>query len=140
MAILQPNQSIFFVLSVELDLIFQALTPYMQSPVENLSNNKNIGRLLGPALGDQTQGSFSISLWKNAFQDAAQRLCPVRAGGHECGCLPVLARMVCNFCHSSSFVLCFNSLSRVSVCKLKLLISYPQVFFSRQTLSTSATA
>lgn len=81
----------------------------MQSPVEDLSNNKSIGRLLGPALGDQKQGSFSINLWKNAFQDAAQRLCPVRAGGHECGCLPVLARMVCNFFYVSFFVISFNS-------------------------------
>ena len=66
----------------------------MQSPSENMSTNKNGGRLLGPALGDQQQGSFSINLWKKAFQDAFQRLFPVRAGGHECGCLPVLARMV----------------------------------------------
>lgn len=74
--------------------VLQALTPNMQSPADNLSNNKTTGRLLGPALGDQQQGSFSINLWKNAFQDASQRLCPVRAGGHECGCLLVLARMV----------------------------------------------
>ena len=66
----------------------------MQSPTENMSSSKTVGRLLGPALGDQQQGSFSINLWKIAFQDASQRLCPVRAGGHECGCLPVLARMV----------------------------------------------
>jgi len=75
-------------------LFFQALTPYMQSPVGN-SSNKSIGKLMGPALGDHNQGNFSINLWRNAFQDAFQRLCPVRAGGHECGCLPVLARMVC---------------------------------------------
>lgn len=77
-------------------LCFQALTPYMQSPVGD-SSNKSIGKLMGPALGDQNQGNFSINLWRNAFQDASQRLCPVRAGGHECGCLPVLARMVCVF-------------------------------------------
>lgn len=93
---------------------WQALTPYMLSPVENLSNNKNIGRLLGPALGDQTQGSFSISLWKNAFQDAAQRLCPVRAGGHECGCLPVLARMVMEQCIARLDVAMFNAILRES--------------------------
>jgi hypothetical protein len=75
-------------------LCFQAFTPNMQSLADKMSTNKTIGRLLGPALGDQQQGSFSITLWKNAFQDALQQLCPVRAGGHECGCLPVLARMV----------------------------------------------
>ncbi|WVZ26168.1 hypothetical protein V8G54_004712 [Vigna mungo] len=63
---------------------WQALTPYMQSPVGD-SSNKSIGKLVGPALGDQNQGNFSINLWRNAFQDAFQRLCPVRAGGHECG-------------------------------------------------------
>lgn len=46
-------------------------------------------------LGDQEQGSFSIELWKKAFKDAFERLCPIRAGGHECGCLPLLARLVC---------------------------------------------
>lgn len=83
-------------------LHLQALTPHMQPAV--LLTNKSVGKLLGPALGDQKQGCFSINLWKNAFQDACQRLCPVRAGGHECGCLPVLARMV-TFC--TSFVLQF---------------------------------
>ena len=75
---------------------FQALTPYMQ-PLEGLSASKTTEKLLGPALGDQQQGSFSINLWKNAFQDAFQQICPVRAGGHECGCLPVIARMVRTF-------------------------------------------
>ena len=46
-------------------------------------------------LGDQEQGNFAIDLWKKAFRDACERLCPVRAGGHECGCLPVLSRLVC---------------------------------------------
>lgn len=62
-----------------------------------LSTNKSIGKSFGPALGDQQHGSFSINLWNNAFQDAAQRLCPVRAGGHECGCLPALSRKVFSF-------------------------------------------
>lgn len=68
----------------------------MQSTIDDSTTNKGAERLLGPALGDQKQGNFSISLWKNAFHDALKRLCPVRAGGHECGCLPVLARKVCN--------------------------------------------
>lgn len=77
-----------------IDMLFQTLTPHMQPPVKDSYTNKTIERVLGPTLGDQQQGSFSINLWKNAFQDAFQRLCPVRAGGHECGCLPVIARMV----------------------------------------------
>ncbi|KAK9290799.1 hypothetical protein L1049_008977 [Liquidambar formosana] len=93
---------------------WQTLTPSMQSPIEDSCTIKSIGRLLGPALGDQQQGSFSINLWKNAFQDAFQRLCPVRAGGHECGCLPVLARMVMEQCVARLDVAMFNAILRES--------------------------
>lgn len=65
----------------------------MQSAaVKGSSSRKASGRRNG--LGDQEQGKFSIELWKKAFKDACERLCPVRAGGHECGCLPVLAKLV----------------------------------------------
>jgi hypothetical protein len=65
----------------------------MQTPVEGSSTPKT-GRVLGPSLGDQQQGTFSVNLWKAAFHDAFNRICPLRAGGHECGCLPVLAKLV----------------------------------------------
>ncbi|KAM1735873.1 hypothetical protein ACFX12_014290 [Malus domestica] len=93
---------------------WQALTPNMQSPAESSSTNKTTVRLSGPALGDQKQGSFSVNLWKNAFQDASQRLCPVRAGGHKCGCLPVLARMVMEHCVARLDVAMFNAILRES--------------------------
>lgn len=93
---------------------WQTLTPSMQSPMEDLYNTKSIGRVTGPALGDQQQGSFSINLWRHAFQDAFQRLCPVRAGGHECGCLPVLARMVMEQCVARLDVAMFNAILRES--------------------------
>ncbi|OMO57361.1 hypothetical protein CCACVL1_25810 [Corchorus capsularis] len=93
---------------------WQALTPHMQAPLEGSPASKTIGKLLGPALGDQQQGSFSINLWKNAFQDAFQRLCPVRAGGHECGCLPVIARMVMEQCVARLDVAMFNAILRES--------------------------
>ncbi|KAK4838180.1 hypothetical protein QYF36_011682 [Acer negundo] len=91
---------------------WQALTPHMQSAGESIS--KSTGKLLGPALGDQQQGNFSIDLWKNAFQDAFQRICPVRAGGHKCGCLPVLARMVMEQCVARLDVAMFNAILRES--------------------------
>ncbi|XVF07300.1 hypothetical protein REPUB_Repub06bG0126100 [Reevesia pubescens] len=91
-----------------------ALTPYMQAPVEGSSASKTIGKFLGPALGDQQQGSFSIDRWKNAFQDAFHQLCPVRAGGHECGCLPVIARMVMEQCVARLDVAMFNAILRES--------------------------
>lgn len=64
----------------------------MQSAAAKGSSRKTNVRRNG--LGDQEQGNFSIDLWKKAFKDACERLCPIRAGGHECGCLPVLARLV----------------------------------------------
>ncbi|XP_022747777.1 uncharacterized protein LOC111297325 isoform X2 [Durio zibethinus] len=93
---------------------WQALTPYMQPPLEGSSVSKTSGKMLGPALGDQQQGSFSIDLWKNAFQDALQRICPVRAGGHECGCLPIITRMVMEQCVARLDVAMFNAILRES--------------------------
>lgn len=110
-AALQKVESWIFSRIVE-SVWWQALTPHMQSPVG--STTKPIGKLLGPALGDQQQGSFSINLWKNAFQDALQKLCPVRAGGHECGCLPVLGRMVMEQCVARLDVAMFNAILRES--------------------------
>lgn len=97
---------------------WQALTPYMQSSVGDSCSNKSAGRLLGPALGDHNQGNFSINLWRNAFQDAFQRLCPLRAGGHECGCLPVMARMVMEQCIDRLDVAMFNAILRESALEI----------------------
>lgn len=84
--------------------MLQTLTPKMQSLGDEA--NQSIGKLLGPASGKQQQGNFSINLWRIAFHDAFKRLCPVRAGGHDCGCLPVLARMVCHL----SFIIIISRL------------------------------
>lgn len=43
---------------------------------------------------EDVRGDLSLDHWKKAFRDACERLCPVRAVGHECGCLPMLARLV----------------------------------------------
>lgn len=48
----------------------------------------------GPFVDDIQQAILSIEIWKQAFKDASERLCPLRAGGHECGCLPMLCRLV----------------------------------------------
>lgn len=81
----------------------QTLTPHMQpSAMKGLNSKKTHAQRSG--LGDKEHENFAIDLWKKAFQDAFERLCPIRAGGHECGCLPVLARLVCfmycNFFHN----------------------------------------
>ncbi|KAG1363863.1 hypothetical protein COCNU_11G006900 [Cocos nucifera] len=112
-AALEKIESWIFARIVE-SVWWQTLTPHMQSPVEEMYTAKGYGRLLGPALGDQQQGSFSSNLWKSAFHDAFTRLCPVRAQGHECGCLPVLARMVIEQCASRLDVAMFNAILRES--------------------------
>ncbi|CAL9245989.1 unnamed protein product [Arabidopsis halleri] len=90
---------------------WQVFTPHMQSP-ENGGNTNE--KLMGPVLGDNEQGSFSISLWKNAFKVALSRLCPMRGAGHECRCLPILAKMVMEKCIARIDVAMFNAILRES--------------------------
>jgi hypothetical protein len=51
-------------------------------------------KAVNPDLEDIKQGSISVEIWKKAFLDAYERLCPVRRLGVECGCLPMLNKMV----------------------------------------------
>lgn len=76
----------YFYLSLLKDFLFslQTVTPHMQPSAAKGSNARKI------------HGNFSVDLWKKAFKDARERLCPIRSGGHECGCLPLLARLVMN--------------------------------------------
>jgi hypothetical protein len=39
------------------------------------------------AVGNQQQTAISMDIWKKALKEALERLCPVRAAAHECGCL-----------------------------------------------------
>ncbi|CAO2207206.1 unnamed protein product [Urochloa humidicola] len=96
---------------------WQALTPHMQTPAEGSSTPK-AGRVLGPALGNQQQGTFSVNLWKAAFYDSFSRMCPLRAGGHECGCLPVLAKLVMEQCVARLDVAMFNAILRESASEI----------------------
>ncbi|KAF8399918.1 hypothetical protein HHK36_015788 [Tetracentron sinense] len=98
---------------------WQTMTPHMQSTTGQASDRsmvsssrKTYGRR--SSLGDLEQGEFSLDLWKKAFKEACERLCPVRAGGHECGCLPMLARLVMEQCVSRLDVAMFNALLRKS--------------------------
>ncbi|KAI4989786.1 hypothetical protein ZWY2020_038149 [Hordeum vulgare] len=92
---------------------WQALTPCMQTPVED-SSTPSIGKPLQQSSADQHQSTFSIDLWKTAFCDAFSRICPLRAGGHECGCLPVLAKLVMEQCVARLDVALFNAILRES--------------------------
>ncbi|KAI7724753.1 hypothetical protein M8C21_004630 [Ambrosia artemisiifolia] len=93
---------------------WQTLTPHMQSTATNasgLNSKKPSGSKNGLA---NQQGNFSIELWKKAFRDACERLCPTRAGGHECGCLPVLPRLVMEQLVDRLDVAMFNAILRES--------------------------
>lgn len=57
------------------------------------------------SLVNNERGNFSTELWKKAFKDARERLCPLRAGGHECGCLSVLVRLVWRMISDIRYVL-----------------------------------
>ncbi|XP_076914443.1 uncharacterized protein LOC143573454 [Bidens hawaiensis] len=58
------------------------------------------------------QINVSINLWQNAFYDAFKRLCPVRSTGHECGCLPELAKVVMEHCVARLDAAMFNAILR----------------------------
>lgn len=60
---------------------------------KGLGTKKTIGRR--NTSGSFEQGKLVIELWKNAFRDACERLCPIRAGGRECGCLSQVVKLVC---------------------------------------------
>ncbi|KAK7391724.1 hypothetical protein VNO78_20143 [Psophocarpus tetragonolobus] len=92
---------------------WQTLTPYMQSAAAKSSSSRKAYEKRY-RIGDQEQGSFSIDLWKRAFKDACERLCPLRTGGLECGCLPVIARLVMEQLVSRLDVAMFNAILRES--------------------------
>ncbi|KAK9117510.1 hypothetical protein Sjap_016457 [Stephania japonica] len=98
---------------------WQTFTPHMQ-PASRKANEQKIRSSLRnsfgkkPILSDQEQAHFSAELWKKAFKDACEKLCPVRAAGHECGCLPVLARLVMEQCVDRLDVAMFNAVLRES--------------------------
>ncbi|CAI8603120.1 unnamed protein product [Vicia faba] len=92
---------------------WQTLTPYMQSAAAKSSSSmKTYGKRY--TIGDHDQGNFSIDLWKRAFKDACERLCPLRAGGLECGCLHVISRMVMEQLVNRLDVAMFNAILRES--------------------------
>lgn len=60
---------------------------------DSCGSNESNGKVEAQA-EDQMQANLSLEHWKRAFTEARERVCPARAGGHACGCLPVLDRLV----------------------------------------------
>ncbi|KAK6139154.1 hypothetical protein DH2020_027103 [Rehmannia glutinosa] len=98
---------------------WQTFTPHMH-PTVSKGGYRDRGRGTKKTngrrnyLGDHEQGSFSIELWKKAFRDACERLCPIRAGGHECGCLSALVILVMEQLVNRLDVAMFNAILRES--------------------------
>nr|AMP82933.1 GPT1 [Catalpa bungei] len=90
---------------------WQTFTPHMQPTVAK-DIKKTFGRRKN--VSNHEQGKFSTELWKKAFKDACERLCPIRAEGHECGCLSVLVRMVMEQLVNRLDVAMFNAILRES--------------------------
>ncbi|KAL1135463.1 hypothetical protein V6Z11_A12G175100 [Gossypium hirsutum] len=93
---------------------WQTLTPHMQSAAAKSSSSRKTSTKRYE-LGDEEQGNFSVKLWEKAFKDACERLCPIRACGHECGCLSMLAKLVMEQLVGRLDVAMFNAILRESV-------------------------
>ncbi|KAK7377703.1 hypothetical protein VNO80_03134 [Phaseolus coccineus] len=94
---------------------WQSLTPCMHlsdAKVNRKDSSKNYKSMSSSC--DQEQGNLSLDIWKNAFREACERLCPIRAGGHECGCLSVLPRLIMEQCVARLDVAMFNAILRES--------------------------
>lgn len=87
-----------FLMESQSSLYLKTFTPRMQSTIDigepktASYKKKNFARTA--SLGNKKKENFSTEIWIKAFSDACERLCPVRAEGHGCGCLPILARLV----------------------------------------------
>ncbi|KAK6116588.1 hypothetical protein DH2020_049694 [Rehmannia glutinosa] len=98
---------------------WQTFTPHMHPTVakdsdvtSGSSSKKTCGRR--NSLVKHEQGNFSAELWKKAFKEACERLCPIRAGGHECGCLSVLVKLVMEQLVNRLDLAMFNAILRES--------------------------
>ncbi|KAJ0252552.1 EEIG1/EHBP1 protein amino-terminal domain protein [Hirschfeldia incana] len=95
---------------------WQSMTPYMQSaPVKGSMTRKVSGKR---RLGHKNQGLYAIELWKSAFKAACERLCPLRGSRQECGCLPMLAKLVMEQLISRLDVAMFNAILRESASEM----------------------
>ncbi|KAI4366798.1 hypothetical protein MLD38_022622 [Melastoma candidum] len=115
---------------------WQTFTPYMQSSGPSLCNvwgDLGSGKSNGDVINENNvgHGDFSLEIWRTAFKDALRRLCPVRSGAHECGCLQMLPRLVMEQCIARLDGAMFNAIlgesPEASTVPIPDLISDPKV-------------
>ncbi|GER33280.1 hypothetical protein STAS_09410 [Striga asiatica] len=101
-------------------LWWQIFTPHMQSGAAKAirvsmdSHSRKLCKRTSSCSVDHQQGNFSVQLWKKAFQDACERLCTARAEGHDCGCLPVISKLIMEQLIGRLDVAMFNAILRES--------------------------
>ncbi|CAA0820127.1 Unknown protein [Striga hermonthica] len=101
-------------------LWWQIFIPHMQSGAAKAirvsmdSQSRKLCKRTSFGSVDHQQGNFSVQLWKKAFQDAFERLCTARAEGHDCGCLPVISKLIMEQLIGRLDVAMFNAILRES--------------------------
>ncbi|KAI3666024.1 hypothetical protein L6452_44662 [Arctium lappa] len=118
-SILEKVESWIFSLIIE-SIWWQTFAPYMQTTTAkgivrravDSESNKMCER--SPGSYDQEQVNSSLELWKTAFVDVCEKICPVRAAGHDCGCLRMLSTSIMKQCMGRLDVAMFNAILRES--------------------------
>ncbi|KAL8097644.1 uncharacterized protein LOC141684682 isoform X2 [Apium graveolens] len=93
----------------------QILTPPMHSFASN-DMNKITNKLdTGTShVGNIDQYNYSLETWKKALSDAYERICPIRAERHNCGCLQMISKLILETCLARLDVAMFNAILRKS--------------------------
>ncbi|XP_057740580.1 uncharacterized protein LOC130957751 [Arachis stenosperma] len=100
---------------------WQTLTPHMQ-PIAaklaqkevNSASRKNKRGKSNSYEKEKGEGNLPLDIWKKAFKETCERLCPIRSAGHECGCLPIIHRLIMEQCVARLDVAMFNAILRKS--------------------------
>ncbi|XP_074567531.1 uncharacterized protein LOC141824187 [Curcuma longa] len=116
-SVLEKIESWIFSRTIEY-VWWQIFTPYMQSghvgSAQQLGSFSSKSFSKKPSMGYPQQTNVSLEIWKKAFKDTSKLLCPLRSEGLECGCLPLLSRMVMEQCVARLDVAMFNAILRES--------------------------
>ncbi|ESQ40622.1 hypothetical protein EUTSA_v10012820mg [Eutrema salsugineum] len=110
---LRRVESCLFTQAVE-SIWSQVMIVFMRPQGVDSTMGDMMGNFSEPATCDRLQESFSVNLWKKAFEEALHRLCPVQAARRKCGCLHVLTRMAMEQCIVRLDVAMFNAILRES--------------------------
>ncbi|XP_071694250.1 uncharacterized protein [Rutidosis leptorrhynchoides] len=113
-SILERVESWIFSRIIE-SIWWQTLAPYMQTTSAKgifrfVDSESNTSRQTTTC--NHEQSNTSLHLWKTAFMDACERICPVRSAGRNCGCLSVLSMLIMEQCVSRLDVAMFNAILR----------------------------